>query len=268
MLDQESPLVLHTEHGGIVTLELNRPHQFNALSHELLQALAQHIEAIEHNPQARVVILQAKGNAFCAGHDLKQMRAKPSLTYYQQLFTQCTQVMQGLQRLPIPVIAKVHGLATAAGCQLIASCDLVIASTQAQFAVSGINVGLFCSSPAVALSRNLSPKRAFDLLVTGRFIDAQTAEQWGLINHVVPAHQLDQAVQDKVDLLLAKNATAIRYGKRLFYEQLEMPQAQAYAHAVQVMAHNMMEEDALEGLSAFIEKRPAHWQSSVHLKET
>lgn len=267
MLNQESPLVLYTEHDGVITLELNRPHQFNALSQELLQALQRHIETIGQNPQARLVILQAKGKAFCAGHDLKQMSTSPKLSYYQQLFTQCAQVMQGLQQLRIPVIAKVHGLATAAGCQLVASCDLVIASTQAQFAVSGINIGLFCSSPAVALSRNLSPKHAFDLLVTGRFIDAQTAMQWGLINQVVSPDQLDQAIQDKTTLILSKNATAIRYGKRLFYEQLEMPLTQAYAHAAQVMAQNMMEEDALEGLNAFIEKRPAHWQTSTHLKE-
>lgn len=267
MLNQESPLVLYTEHDGVITLELNRPHQFNALSQELLQALQRHIETIGQNPQARLVILQAKGKAFCAGHDLKQMGTSPKLSYYQQLFTQCAQVMQGLQQLRIPVIAKVHGLATAAGCQLVASCDLVIASTQAQFAVSGINIGLFCSSPAVALSRNLSPKHAFDLLVTGRFIDAQTAMQWGLINQVVSPDQLDQAIQDKTTLILSKNATAIRYGKRLFYEQLEMPLTQAYAHAAQVMAQNMMEEDALEGLNAFIEKRPAHWQTSTHSKE-
>lgn len=262
MLNQELPLVLRTEHQGIITLELNRPKQFNALSQELLHALQTHINAISAEPNARVVILQAAGNAFCAGHDLKQMRTSPSLTYYQMLFQQCAQVMQSLQQLPVPVIAKVNGIATAAGCQLVASCDLVIASHSARFAVSGINVGLFCSSPAVALSRNLGTKHAFDLLVTGRFIDATTAANWGLINEAVDPDQLDLAVQAKVNQILEKSPIAIRYGKRMFYQQIDLALSQAYQYAADVMAHNMMEEDALEGLNAFIEKRSPQWPSS------
>lgn len=262
MLNQELPLVLRTEHHGVITLELNRPQQFNALSQELLHALHAHITAINTDPNARVVILQAAGKAFCAGHDLKQMRASPSLSYYQSLFQDCTQVMQALQQLSVPVIAKVHGLATAAGCQLVASCDLVIASHSARFAVSGINVGLFCSSPAVALSRNLGTKQAFDLLVTGRFIDAATAANWGLINEAVAPDQLDLAVQTKVEQILEKSPTAVRYGKRMFYQQLDLALAQAYHYAADVMAHNMMEEDALEGVNAFIEKRSPKWPST------
>lgn len=253
--------VLRADHNGISTLTLNRPLQFNALSEELLTTLQQHINDIATDRSLRCVILAAAGKAFSAGHDLKQMRANPTLDYYQQLFQHCATVMQSLQRLAIPVIAKVQGLTTAAGCQLVASCDLAIASTEAQFAVSGINVGLFCSSPAVALTRNISTKNAFDMLFTGRFIDAQTACDWGLINEAVHPDHLDEAIAKKAALLSSKNPTAIRYGKAMFYQQRQMPLDQAYEYAADVMARNMMEEDALEGVTAFIEKRPPHWQA-------
>ncbi len=189
------------------------------------------------------------------------MRGTPELTYYRALFARCSEVMQAIQALPVPVIARVHGIATAAGCQLVGSCDLAIASEAARFAVSGINVGLFCSTPAVALSRNVLPKRAFDMLVTGRFIDAATAADWGLINEAVPDVALDDAVARKVAEIVSKSPAAIRYGKAMFYRQRQMPLADAYAYAGDVMARNMMEEDAAEGIDAFLQKRPARWKS-------
>lgn len=261
MQSDHHALVNRIDHNGITTLELNRPQQFNALSEELLSALQQQLDDIATDQSIRCVILAAAGKAFCAGHDLKQMRSKPELAYYQQLFSQCAHVMQSIQALPIPVIARVHGIATAAGCQLVASCDLVIASTEAKFAVSGINVGLFCSSPAVALSRNVSTKNAFDMLITGRFIDAQTAVQWGLINEAVTPEQLNEAVAQKVAAIISKSPASIRYGKAMFYKQQKMELSQAYEYAAEVMAQNMMEEDAAEGVDAFIEKRPAVWKS-------
>lgn len=260
MQQHASAYVERSDHQGVITLKLNRPQQFNALSEELLQALQTHLNDIAQDQTVRCVVLAAAGKAFCAGHDLKQMRQHPQLFYYQELFSRCAGVMQSIQNLPVPVIARVQGLATAAGCQLVASCDLAIASTEAKFAVSGINVGLFCSTPAVALSRNLSTKHAFDMLVTGRFIDAQTAADWGLINAAVAPEALDQALAEKLDIILAKSPTAIRYGKTMFYRQKQMPLDQAYEYAAEVMAQNMMEEDAAEGVDAFIEKRPAIWQ--------
>ncbi|WP_066740431.1 enoyl-CoA hydratase [Cupriavidus sp. D384] len=254
------PLVLHDSSDGVVTLRLNRPQQFNALSEAMLAALHGALQGIAVDDSVRCVILAAEGKAFCAGHDLREMRGQPDLSYYQTLFAQCSVVMQAIQALPVPVIARVHGIATAAGCQLVASCDLAIASTRAQFAVSGINVGLFCSTPSVALSRNVSTKRAFDLLVTGRFIDAETAADWGLINEAVPEDDLDAAIARKVALIRAKSPTAVRYGKAMFYRQQPMPLADAYAYAGDVMARNMMEEDAGEGIDAFLQKRAPHWK--------
>ena len=190
----DAPLVLREEHDGLVTLRLNRPLQFNALSEAMLAALQEAFDTIAQQPHVRCVVLAAEGKAFCAGHDLRQMQATRQLDYYQTLFAQCSRVMQAIQALPVPVIARVHGIATAAGCQLVASCDLAVAGASARFAVSGINVGLFCATPSVALSRNVSPKRAFDMLVTGRFIDADTAADWGLVNETVADTALDEAV--------------------------------------------------------------------------
>jgi len=253
--------LIREEVAGVVTLRLNRPQQYNALSESLLDALQQAIEDISVDARVRCVVLAAEGKAFCAGHDLREMRGQPRLAYYRQLFARCSRVMQGIQALPVPVIARVHGLATAAGCQLVASCDLAIAAHSARLAVSGINVGLFCSTPSVALSRNVSPKRAFDMLVTGRFIDAATAVDWGLLNEAVPDEQLDAAVAVKTDAILAKSPAAIRYGKSMFYHQRHMALADAYTYACDVMARNMMEEDAREGIDAFLEKRPARWRA-------
>jgi enoyl-CoA hydratase/carnithine racemase len=256
-----APILLREDSGGITTLRLNRPQQFNALSEAMLAALQHELDAITDDPSVRCVVLAAAGKAFCAGHDLREMRGSPRLDYYQDLFARCGRVMQAIQALPVPVIARVQGVATAAGCQLVASCDLAIASDSARFAVSGINVGLFCATPAVALTRNVPTKRAFDMLFTGRFIDAATAADWGLINEAVPDEQLDKAIAAKTAAILDKSAAAIRYGKAMFYRQRQLDLAAAYAYAGDVMARNMMEEDAGEGVDAFLEKRKPVWTS-------
>ena len=245
---------------GVVTLTLNRPQAYNALSEALLTALQRELEALETDAGARVLVLAGAGKAFCAGHDLREMRAKPSLEYYQRLFTQCTTVMLTLRRLPIPVIARVHGIATAAGCQLVAQCDLAVASSDARFAVSGVNLGLFCSTPGVPLSRNLPLKQAFEMLVTGDFIDAATARERGLVNRVVTPEALDGEVETLVASILRKPRVAIALGKELFYRQSELGLASAYEAANRTMAGNMMEAAALEGVQAFIEKRAPRWE--------
>ncbi|WP_218510024.1 enoyl-CoA hydratase [Variovorax sp. dw_308] len=249
------PLLQREDQHAVATLRLNRPHQFNALSEAMLTALQREIDDIAADTSVRCVVLAAAGKAFCAGHDLREMRGRPELSYYQTLFAQCSTVMPAIQSLPVPVIARVQGIATAAGCQLVASCDLAIAVDTARFAVSGINVGLFCATPSVALSRNVSTKRAFDMLVTGRFIDAGTAADWGLVNEAVPEAELDAAVARKAAEIVAKSPTAVRWGKSMFYRQRQMALADAYAYAGDVMARNMMEEDAGEGIDAFLAKR-------------
>lgn len=254
------PLVSREFRDGVVTLTLQRPQQFNALSEALLAALEGALDAVEGDAAARCVVLAGAGRAFCAGHDLREMRAHPQLAYYQALFAHCGRVMQRIQSLPVPVVARVHGIATAAGCQLVASCDLAVAAQSARFAVSGIQVGLFCSTPAVALSRNVSAKRAFDMLVTGRFVDAATAADWGLVNEAVPDAELDAAIARLTGAIVAKSRTAVRYGKEMFQRQRQLPLAEAYAYAADVMARNMMEEDACEGIDAFIDKRAPRWQ--------
>ena len=255
------PLVLHSrDERGVVTLTLNRPQAFNALSEAMLAALQAQLDALAQDDTARVVVLAAAGKAFCAGHDLKEMRAEPSLAYYQRLFAQCTQVMLSLQKLPLPVIAKVQGIATAAGCQLVAMCDLAVAASSARFAVSGVNLGLFCSTPGVALSRNLSRKAAFEMLVTGEFIDAAQAVEQGLINRVAAPDEVDAVVEALVAAIVGKPRVAVAMGKALFYRQLEMGIEAAYADAGQTMACNMMDASALEGVQAFIDKRAPDWK--------
>jgi enoyl-CoA hydratase/carnithine racemase len=255
-MERDSPCVLITEvQAGIATLELNRPAQLNALSESVLDALQRQLDLLAGEPDLRCVIIAASGRAFCAGHDLEELRRTPTAAYYQSLFARCSRVMQSIRSLPVPVIARVQGIATAAGCQLVGSCDLAIASQEARFAVSGINVGLFCSTPAVALSRNVSSKRAFDMLVTGKFIDAQTALDWGLINEVTPAAQLDAATARKAAEIAAKSPAAIRHGKAMFYRQQSLPLADAYALAGEVMARNLMEADACTGIDAFLNRR-------------
>ncbi|NVO05510.1 MAG: enoyl-CoA hydratase [Rhodoferax sp.] len=240
---------------GVVTLTLNRPLAFNAMSEALLAALQTAIDAIAADASVRVVVLAAAGKAFCAGHDLKEMRAAPALDYYQKLFAQCSQMMLGLQRLRVPVIARVQGIATAAGCQLVAMCDLALAADTARFATSGVNYGLFCATPSVALSRNVSRKAAFEMLVTGDFISAQQAQAQGLINRAVPADQLDTEMEKLVNKIVAKPQVALAMGKALFYRQIEAGIDAAYEDALQTMACNMMDADALEGVQAFIDKR-------------
>jgi len=245
---------------GVITLTLNRPQAFNALSEALLGALQRELDALETDESARVLVLAGAGKAFCAGHDLREMRAQPSLEYYQRLFTQCSQVMLTLRRLPVPVIARVHGIATAAGCQLVAQCDLAVASSDARFAVSGVNLGLFCSTPGVPLSRNVPLKPAFEMLVTGDFIDAAAAHERGLVNRVVVAEALDAEVEKLVAGILRKPRVAIALGKELFYRQSETGLAGAYEAASRTMACNMMEAAALEGVQAFIDKRAPRWE--------
>lgn len=256
MSEADAPLAVTRDARGVVTLTLNRPQAFNALSESLLNALQDATQAIAADASVRVVVLAAAGKAFCAGHDLKEMRATPSLDYYRSLFGKCSAVMMGLQSLPVPVIARVQGIATAAGCQLVAMCDLAVAVDTARFATSGVNYGLFCSTPSVALSRNVGRKAVFEMLVTGAFISAQEAQAQGLINHAVPLAQLDAEVERLVDSILHKPRTAIAMGKGLFYRQLECGIEAAYADALQTMACNMMDADALEGVQAFIDKRP------------
>jgi enoyl-CoA hydratase/carnithine racemase len=253
-------LVLHEmDDRGVVTLTLNRPAAFNSLSEAMLEALQSALDRVAADAAARVVVIRAAGKAFCAGHDLKEMRAEPSLGYYERLFAQCGRMMMTVQRLPVPVIAQVQGIATAAGCQLVAMCDLAVAARDARFAVSGVNLGLFCSTPSVALSRNLSRKAAFEMLVTGEFISAEQAREKGLVNRVVEPDAVAAEVDRLVASIVAKPRAAIAAGKGLFYRQLETGIEAAYADAGRTMACNMMEASALEGVQAFIEKRPPNW---------
>ena len=254
------PLVLcATDERGVVTLTLNRPEAFNALSEGLLEALQAALDRVAADERARVVVIAAAGRAFCAGHDLKEMRAEPSQAYYEQLFAQCGRMMMTVQQLPVPVLARVHGIATAAGCQLVAMCDLAVAARGTKFAVSGVNLGLFCSTPSVALSRNLPRKKAFEMLVTGDFIDADEARAQGLVNRVVEPDELDAEVERLVARIVGKPRVALALGKQLFYRQLEVGIDAAYADAGRTMACNMMDGAALEGVQAFIEKRPPRW---------
>jgi enoyl-CoA hydratase/carnithine racemase len=239
---------------------MNRAASFNALSEEMLDALQAAIDRVAADDGARVVVLAAQGKAFCAGHHLKEMIARPQLAYYQQLFARCSRMMLSLQKLPVPVLARVQGLATAAGCQLVAQCDLAVAADAASFAVSGVNFGLFCATPSVPLLRNVPAKQAMEMLLTGDFIDAQQARERGLVNRVVPAGQLDAEVAALVESLLAKPRVALALGKELFYRQREMGLEAAYQLAGQTMAANMMDGGALEGVTAFTEKRKPNWK--------
>jgi enoyl-CoA hydratase/carnithine racemase len=260
MLTTDDPLLLRHDDGrGVTTLTLNRPQAFNSLSEGLLAALQTELDLLASDEALRVLVIAASGRAFCAGHDLKEMRAEPSLAYYEQLFARCGRMMMAVQRLPVPVIAQVQGIATAAGCQLVAMCDLAVAADDARFAVSGVNLGLFCATPSVALSRNLGRKAAFEMLVTGGFISAQQALDKGLVNRVVPAAALPAEVAALAEAILAKPRLPIAMGKALFYRQLELGIDAAYADAGQTMACNMMDHSALEGVQAFIDKRPPDW---------
>lgn len=244
---------------GVATLTLNRPDQFNALSQELIAALQGAVDAIRSDDTIRVVVIAGAGKAFCAGHDLKEMRAHPDKSFQQALFRQCGRFMMSLTEMPQPVIARVHGIATAAGCQLVSMCDLAVAADNARFAVSGINVGLFCSTPSVGLARNMGRKQALEMLLTGDFIDAESARARGLVNRVVAPDRLDAEVAALLHSIKAKSPAAIRMGKQMFYRQLEMGLDAAYQYAAEVMACNMMCEDAGEGIDAFMQKRKPVW---------
>jgi enoyl-CoA hydratase/carnithine racemase len=250
--------LLGIEHAddGIVTLSLNRPDKFNCLSSDLMTAVQAALEDADRDEGVRAVIIKGNGKAFCAGHDLKEMRALGDREAVAALFRQCSELMLTIGRIAKPVLARVHGVATAAGCQLVAACDLAVAASDARFAVSGVNLGLFCSTPMVALSRNLPRKRAMEMLMTGDFIDAETASRYGLVNRVVPAEELDDAVAELARAIAAKSPAAIAFGKQLFYKQLEAGVAEAYALASDVMTCNMLTDDAADGIDAFIAKRP------------
>ena len=251
-------LLLREDLGGIATVTLNRPASRNALSVAMLTALEALLEAIAADPAVRVLVLRGAGPGFCAGHDLREVRSfdDPARA---KLFAQCSRMMQRLTTLPVPVIAGVHGIATAAGCQLVATCDLAIAADTARFAVSGINVGLFCSTPMVALSRVVPRKAAMEMLLTGDMISAAEAARLGLINRAVPEQELDAALTALATKLAAKSRSAVALGKPAFYRQAELPLAEAYAHTAAVMVQNMQAQDANEGIDAFIEKRTPVW---------
>jgi enoyl-CoA hydratase/carnithine racemase len=249
--------LLRTDAAGVTTLTLNRPQQYNAFSSTLIEALQRAVDDIANDKAVRVVVIAGAGKAFCAGHDLKEMRAQPALV--EQVFSRFSSVMLSLTRLPQPVIARVHGVAFAAGCQLVAQCDLAVAVETAQFATSGVKFGLFCSTPGVALGRNVSRKHAMEMLLTGEPIDAKAALDRGLVNRVVPADALDSTIAALASAIVDKTPVAVAAGKRAFYEQLDAPLAAAYETASQAMVCNMQTQDAAEGIDAFAEKRKPVW---------
>jgi len=254
------PVLLRQDDGGVVTLTLNRPAQFNSLSQALMSEMQVELDNIATDTGVRAVVVAGAGKAFCSGHDLKEMRSNATKAFQKALFQQCSKLMLTLVRMPQPVIARVHGIATAAGCQLVSMCDLAVASDTARFAVSGVNLGLFCSTPAVGLARNLGRKQAMEMLLTGEFIDAQAALARGLVNCVVPLERLDAEIRKLTDSILAKTPVAIKAGKQMFYRQLEMGLDEAYELASETMACNMMAEDAQEGIDAFVGKRKPQWK--------
>src|SRR5664279_3595959 len=262
-LTAEQPFVLSTVANGVATLTLNRPARFNPLSYQMMSAIQTELDSIAGDSSVRVVILAAEGKGFCAGHDLKEMRAHTDDESWQQgLFDDCSSMMIALTRLPQPVIARVHGIATAAGCQLVSMCDLAVAADDARFALPGVNSGVFCSTPAVGVARNIGRKRAMEMLLTGELLDARTALEWGLVNRVVPAEQLEAEIARLAAAVVARSAPVIANGKRTFYEQLDQPLAPAYARAGQAMVCDVTGADAAEGIDAFLGKRTPSWPSA------
>lgn len=260
-------LLLRNDTGAVAHLQLNAPEKINALSDEMLAALQDEFDTLKTQSHIRAVILSGTGKAFCAGHDLKQMtagRAAPDggKSYFKDLFDRCAQMMMSIQKLPQPVIAMPHGIATAAGCQMVASCDMAVAAHGTRFGVNGVNIGLFCSTPMVALTRNIHRKQAFEMLSTGEFIDTDRALELGLINRAVPADQLESATMDLAQLVAAKLGAAVKIGKEAFYNQIDMPLADAYAYTGDVMVENMLNRDTEEGIAAFVEKRSPNWDQS------
>jgi len=256
----EQAFVLTSIADGVATLTLNRGDRFNPLSSGMIAGLADALDAVAKYESVRAVVISAAGRGFCAGHDLKEMRANPGEEWQRKLFADCNEMMLKIVRLPQPVIARVHGIATAAGCQLTSMCDLAVAADDARFALPGVNIGLFCSTPAVGVARNVNRKRAMEMLLTGDLIDAQTALDWGLVNRVVPFAQLDAEVRKFTEAIKSKSAAAVALGKEVFYKQLDVDLPQAYALAGRTMTCNMMTEDAAEGLDAFLAKRKPEWK--------
>jgi len=254
------PLYLRDDNEGVATITLNRPQQRNALSRELMAVLHDELEQIHTDPSVRVVVLAANGPAFCAGHDLKEIRANSDEHFFADLFRLCSKMMMRIVTLRQPVIARVHGIATAAGCQLVASCDLAVAEENTRFATPGVNIGLFCSTPMVALSRNVGRKQAMEMLLTGDMISTETALSFGLINKAVPADDLDATVAEFANKIASKSPLTLAIGKEAFYRQLDMGMEEAYGYASEVMTRNMMAKDAAEGIDAFIEKRQPVWK--------
>ncbi len=255
------PLLLRADADGVARLTLNRPRQYNALSLDLMAALQRELDAIRDDPGVKVVVIAAAGPGFCAGHDLKELRANSQREFYEKTFSACSRLMQTVVRLPKPVIARVHGIATAAGCQLVATCDLAVAETAARFATPGVNIGLFCSTPMVALSRNIGRKAAMEMLLLGEMVPAPRAAELGLINRAVPAEELDAAVDDIAARIVAKSPLTLAIGKEAFYRQVEMELAEAYDFASETMTRNMLARDAAEGIDAFIDKRKPVWRN-------
>jgi enoyl-CoA hydratase/carnithine racemase len=255
------PFVLTTVENGVATLTLNRPQRFNPLSSQMIAAIQAELDAIASDTSVRVVILAAEGKGFCAGHDLKEMRAHTEDKGWQQgLFDACSRMMIALTEIPQPVIARVQGIATAAGCQLVSMCDLAVAADTVTFAMPGINIGVFCSTPAVGVVRNVGRKHAMEMLLTGEPIDAATAQSWGLVNRVVPSSRLDAEIRRFTDIILSRSSATIRFGKQAFYRQIDHPLAAAYDIASEVMVCNLLLDDAAEGIDAFLQKRPASWR--------
>ena len=255
---QEAPVVTLQREGEIAVVTLNRPHRRNALSLELMAELVRTLDEIGENREIRAVILAAAGNVFCSGHDLAEMTGR-DINEYRHIFDVCTQLMEKLQSIPQPVIAEVQGVATAAGCQLVASCDLAVASDQASFATPGVKIGLFCTTPMVALTRAIGRKRAFEMLVTGEMVDAKTAAEWGLVNRVVPAAELGSETRKLAARIAEASSLVMAIGKQAYYTQIDLDQSKAYAYAKEVMSMNALAADAQEGISAFLGKRRPCW---------
>ena len=256
----EEPVLLRSDAGGVCTLTLNRPQARNALSAALTSALQAELDLIAGDDSVRVVVLSGAGTSFCAGHDMRELRANPTEENYTKTFRACSDLMLSILRLPQPVVARVDGVATAAGCQLVATCDLAVASEIAQFATPGVQIGLFCSTPMVAISRKIGRKAMMEMLLLGDMVDATEAHRLGLVNRVVPAGTLDDAIDEITAKIVAKSAVTLKIGKEAFYRQLEMGVEDSYAYCSAVMTRNMMAEDAAEGIDAFLEKRPPEWR--------
>lgn len=255
------PILLRHDEDGVARLTMNRPEARNALSVALMEQLQAALDVIAADRSVKVVVIAGAGPAFCAGHDLRELRANPGRrNYMEAVFAQCSRLMLSITRLPQPVIGRVHGIATAAGCQLVATCDLAVAAEEARFATPGVNIGLFCSTPMVALSRAVGRKPALEMLLTGELIGAAQARDWGLVNRVVPAAQLDDAVASLARGIASKSPLTLAIGKEAFYRQAELGLEQAYAYASAAMTRNMLARDAEEGIDAFLQKRPPAWE--------